>query len=133
MSTDLAAAAPPLEGMDYYYGLWVTSLGDDESLIVAGHPPLMRAVAAMNCYSRLRIGLKDLTDGDKTTLAVIASMVEYRWAVRQTHEDCSDRERDLEADGQHWCAMCEAIDDSWWIVLHETEQPNSFPVTVWST
>lgn len=119
--------APPLDGMELHHGLWVAGLGEDGDLLVAGHHPLMRAVAALNSYSRRNLGWTNLADDRTTTLDDIAPAIEQRWATQQTYADCDDRE---DEGPDHQCPMCCALDDgNWWIAIHNEERPGSFPIT----
>lgn len=123
-------AKPPLDDMDLVYGCWVTSVGEDGGLLIAGHVPLMRAVAVMNRYSRNVIGLSNMADDRGCSLADIAAAVQHRWARSLTLEDCPDRAQQLAAGETHYCEMCNTIEGGdWWIHVYREERPDAFPVT----
>lgn len=134
---------PPLRGFEYHRGEWVTSMDDGELLVLGHHTT--RAIAAMNAYSRLTVGLSSMVDGP-ALLSEILGGLQWRYAKLATTYDCTDRKDDVaqavtalgiapadvsshlpeiagpvnEATNRHnlGCPMCRtiAVDDSWWML-----------------
>lgn len=122
---------PPLDGFKLHHDMWVCSFGEDGDLAVFGHEPPLRAIAAMNSYSRRSIGLVDMCDG-RGSVADVWPDLSWRWGVLQTVDDCPDRQSDLGDFGRHGCEMCERIEaGDWWLRLFREPQPNSIPITLW--
>lgn len=126
----MAVAAPPLAGMDLIYGQWITAVGEDGALLIAGHIEQRRAVAAMNRFSRRVIGLVNMADDRGCSFDDIAAEVRHRWALPLTVDDCEYRAEQLAEGRPHRCEMCQTIEGGdWWVRIVDAEQPGAFPVT----
>lgn len=73
---------PELPLKSEYFGILVSSVGEDGDLIALGHHELWRVIAAWNRYARKEWGLCNLFDNRSATYADVAPMVKETWAQR---------------------------------------------------
>ncbi|BEL07866.1 hypothetical protein Q0Z83_060570 [Actinoplanes sichuanensis] len=120
---------PDLEGFEEFFGIKVSTLGEDGGMVALGHHEPKRALAAFNAYAK-SLGFTDLDDfssfgGDwakaldriRTGQAVLRKQCEY--AGRKDHEtNCSE------------CAQMSQF--PWWMDCSPTvDDVDTFPVTNW--
>jgi len=117
---------PDLPGFVDYYGMKVSSLGEDGDMVILGHHLNTYALAAFTAYSVNTLGLQDIYDGlvaDPGPTA--AEAIKHGWASLKPTCDNADDE-----DHEDDCYECIEIEESgWWMEIGEKEFPNTFPVT----
>lgn len=121
------ATLPDLKGLETYYGLQVSDIGEDGTVIILGHhhhDPL-RVVAALNRHARTFWGCANLLDDTGKGVADLSGSLSETYAVALN--SCGSPER------PHDCQRCRELSDAdWWIEWnHAADDPDAFPVTMW--
>lgn len=126
---------PSDKGMQFFnrYGVDLTTLGieEDTALLMLGHVPPMRAVAAASLHARREWGERNIEDSWGSTFADALAHVRWMWAVSvgmcEDSGDCG-----YEEDG--YCERCQTVaDGGWWLdyVDGPGQHPNARPVTIY--
>lgn len=140
--TTTTADLPDLDGFETHYGMKVASSGEDGDLVMLGHHQPLRAIAAMNAYSRRVIGLTNMADArwgwvdDLIRNPDGSARLRWLWMVDGVAlGSCLDHQEEPDEDG---CSDCYEIrvthfHRGGWYMLNTTEAtPGAFPVTLWA-
>ncbi|GIM88797.1 hypothetical protein [Paractinoplanes toevensis] len=121
------ATIPDLQGFETYFGLQVSDVGEDGSVIILGHHhnEPRRIVAALNRHAREFWGLANLVDDQNPGPGELADSLAETYAVARCGAACRDDQ----------CGNCERVragQREWWITWDVAPgTPHSFPATVW--
>lgn len=115
-----------------HYGCLVSDMGEDGEVLILGHAPDRRAIAAANRHARKVWGLANFYDAPGVLLAGGFLSVRREWAVPAhagncVHYDDGDPIRD-----DQLCQCAELpITDGWWLTWHGVDEntPHAFAVT----
>lgn len=122
MSVDI----PDLSGFDEFYGVKVSSIGEDGDMIAFGHHDKRTALAVFNAYVRECLGFRNLHDYNGHHIHDPYERIFQTWAVVKT--ECG--ESDCEGTECRKCAEIKSCD--WWLETNQSQEtPGAFPVTEW--
>ncbi len=149
-TTTTVRALPDLDGFDTHYRVRISCVGDDGDMVMLGHVPPRRAIAAVRAYLRRLLGNQiEVDDQLNHRLGRIPWVREFA----RTHD--AD---DMFTPGQHrWATLvrtcdrwpvcrdpghecgtpapCETIATyPWWITWDgvTADTPDAFPITYWA-
>ena len=66
---------------EVFYGVPITSVGEDGDMLAFGHVDPRRALAAFNRYARTVCGLLNLADDRSATTDDMLNSIRHEWAV----------------------------------------------------